>query len=427
MRTALNSALRHLMTGAIVEKAATLVSGLVLLRLLPLEDYGVLVLAYSAVTPVNFIAGLAMHDLIVSRASGLRAGAGSGSDGLVGSFVFWFAAGLVVVVAAALVARPWLRTWHEAADVYFWWVLGAAITTPLRNLLITLFRVEQDFAAIKRTDIARSCALAAGYVLFIGAFGLGLRGGFMAYVVANLLPAVMALPALARAARRLGPSLRPGPVAALMREEGKWQASRYALTTLHGSARPWLIQAVLGLEAVALFNAAKSVLGIPGDLLPIKEALIPMMGREAANPANIRLLYAESLRYAVLVFGLLAALIAASAPLVFGLIFPQYSDAVPLIQVMSLSYLAAGIATPQASVMYALRLQKFYFSTTALNFALMFALGIPLMLAFGVIGMGVAFVLNAVVASLVRERRLRATCPELRLTPRDILFARRPL
>lgn len=420
----LRRALGHLMTGAVVEKIATLASGLVLLRLLPLETYGALVLAYSTFSLIDLAAGLAMNDLVVSRSSSAR---GQADDAharrLIGSFLFWSVAGVCAVAVAAAAAKPLVRAYLPSLDQHFWWILAAGLTTPVRNLLITLFRVEHDFAAVKRTDIARSLALAAGYGLFIGAAGWGLVGGLAAYIVSNLLPAVLAARPLARSLRGIGSWLRPGPLMDLMADEGKWQAARYSITALHASARPWLIQAVLGLEAVALFNAAKSVLGIPGDLLPIKEALIPLMSGAAAHPRKLRALYAQSLRYGVLVFGALALAIAVTAPLVFGWFFPRYAGAVTLIQVMSLSYLASGVATPQASVMYALRLQRFYFSTTLLTFALMFVLGIPLMWRFGVEGMGFAFVLNAAALAALRERHLRSVCPALRLTPRDLLFA----
>ena len=423
----LRGALRHLMTGAVVEKVATVASGLVLLRLLPLEEYGALVLAYSTFSLIDLAAGLAMNDLVVSRsASAKGSNDDAGSQRLVGSFLFWSATGLVAVAAAAAAAKPLLTAYLPSLDLYFWWVLVAGLTTPIRNLLITLFRVDHDFAAVKRTDIARSCGLAAGYVVFIGAAGWGLVGGLIAYIASSLLPVVLAVRPLSRMLHGIAPWLRPRPLMELMGDEGKWQAARYSITALHGTARPWLIQAVLGLEAVALFNAAKSVLGVPADLLPIKEALIPLMSREAAHPASLRRLYAQSLRYAVLVFGLLGLAIAAAAPFVFGWLFPQYREAVALIQLMSLSYLATGIATPQASVMYALRLQRFYFSTTMLNFVLLFALGIPLMLRFGVNGMGIAFVVGAAALSFLRERHLRAVCPALRVTARELLFARAP-
>ena len=62
------------------------------------------------------------------------------------------------VAAGAAVARPLVSGQYAALDAIYWWVVAAGLTTPVRNLLITIFRIDHDFAAVKRTDIARSVA-----------------------------------------------------------------------------------------------------------------------------------------------------------------------------------------------------------------------------------------------------------------------------
>src|SRR5688500_11114830 len=73
MNDRLGGAVRHLMQGAVVEKLSSVANGLILLRALPVADYGLLVLVYSVYSLVDFVVGLALGELIVSRCSEARA------------------------------------------------------------------------------------------------------------------------------------------------------------------------------------------------------------------------------------------------------------------------------------------------------------------------------------------------------------------
>jgi O-antigen/teichoic acid export membrane protein len=212
------------------------------------------------------------------------------------------------------------------------------------------------------------------------------------------------------------------PVARLLVGEGKWQTLRYGVTALHASARPWLIQAVLGPQAVAVFDAAKTATGASLDLLPLKEALVPMMSEEAHRPARLRTLYVDSIRCGIWLFGAMGLGIALIAPVVFRVVFPQYEDAIPVTQVLALAFLTSGFGTPQGAVMYALRMQPTYLSTTLLNFACLFALGIPLMIVWGPAGMAAALVASGVLIAVLRQKAIERLHPELRISWREWLW-----
>src|SRR5688500_7158129 len=97
----LAGAVRHLTIGALVEKAAMFIGGLLLLRLLPITEYGALVLAYSTYTIIDLFAGFAMGDLVVSRYSQAEGRSDESSAGeareLLGSYLFWTFCGLAGV------------------------------------------------------------------------------------------------------------------------------------------------------------------------------------------------------------------------------------------------------------------------------------------------------------------------------------------
>jgi O-antigen/teichoic acid export membrane protein len=422
----LGSALRQLTMGAVVEKCANLAGALLLLRYLPLADYGALTIAYATYTAIEFVAGLGLSDLVVARCAEARSQDDEVTEGkLLGSYLVWVVGGAAVCAILGLVLRPVLvaRLPSEIAPLYLLG-LSAGLTTPMRSVVVTMFRMHSDFAGVKRVDIVRSVGLAAGYGVFVGVLQWGLAGGLVAYAFANTLPLLTNLRALAPAGRSARGNLRPAAMLALMRDEGKWQILRYGVATVHANARPWLIQVILGLEAVALFNAAKTILGVAPDLLPIKEALIPLMSGAVADADQLRRLYVDSLRYGTFIFGTMTVGIVLVVPWVFPWLFPQYAGAIRLIQIMALSVVITGITTPQASLFYALRTQQYYFTTTLISLVLLVTLGVPLMLALGVNGMGIAFVASGAIVAWLRQQRLKRECPALALTSVDLLSLR---
>ena len=419
-------AVRHLMQGAAVEKLSSLLNGLVLLRALSVTEYGLLVLVYSAYSMVDFAVGLALGELIVSRCSEARGESPDSeeSGALFRSYiVLTLCTTVIVAVAAVTILNRTGRDWLSP-HLSLWLIVLGGATAPLRSLVLTELRIRQDFRKVKQADVVRCSALTLGYAVLLGPLGLGLNGAVIAYAVANLLGflllAGVLVPVILRAVLR--PDLRP--VLRLMREEGKWQTLRYGVTAAHASARPWLIGAVAGIEAVAVFDAAKTATGASLDLLPLKEALVPMMSEHARRPTELRALYLDSVRWGLVLFGVMGVAVAVAAPVIFTFVFPQYREAIIVTEILAVGFLVSGFAAPQTALLYALRMQPTYLTTTLLNFALMFALGIPLMMVWGAAGMAVTLIATSILVAWKRHEAIRDVLPALRFGWRDWLVWR---
>jgi O-antigen/teichoic acid export membrane protein len=421
MKERLAGAVRHLMQGAAVEKVSNLVNGLVLLRALSIPEYGLLVLIYSAYAMVDFVVGLALGELIVSRCSEARGRSADSDESTVlfRSYVLLTFCTMALVAVAAVIVLNRLGRAGLPPGLSLGLLVVAGATAPVRSLILTELRIRQDFKRVKQVDIVRCCALTTGYLVLIGPVGLGLSGAIMAYTVANalglLLVARVLVPIAVAAIVR--PDLRP--VLRLMGEEGKWQTLRYGVTAAHASSRPWLIGAVAGIEAVALFDAAKTATGASLDLLPLKEALVPMMSEQASRRGDLRMLYLDSVRWGVVLFGLMGVAVALAAPAVFTFLFPQYHDAIVVTLVLAAGFLVSGFASPQSALLYALRMQPTYLTTTLLNFGLMFALGIPLMMMWGASGMAMTLIATSALVAILRHKAIRDAVPELRIGWRE--------
>jgi O-antigen/teichoic acid export membrane protein len=408
--------IRHIVVGTAADRLFGIISMAVLLRVLPLAAYGHLTLIYGLYAIVDLVAGLAQSDLVVARCSEARGqGEKAESARLFRSYLSMVYTTSAVVLAAGAVTSPIAIGRFPAVASLYWPALAGALSTPIRNLVLTHLRIEQNFRGIKFMDVLRSGVLMSGYVLLVVAGGLGLRGALLAYAASNIVLLVLLRKrGLAQAASAL---LRPtfAPMLLLFQGEGKWQLTRYAVVALHGSLRPWLIQIVLGAEAVGIFQAAKTVIGLPMDLLPFKEMLVPMMSHEGRSRERLVELFKDAARYATWVFVALAVAIVLVAPLLFDRIFPRYQEALWPMRIMALSFLTAGLGATQVGVLYALRLQWVYFLTTTQSLGLMVVLTPLFMWLWGVSGAAAAFVINATLITVTRQRVLTRRVPELRV------------
>lgn len=415
MSSHLAGAIRHLMQGAVVEKVSSLANGLILLRALSVPEYGLLVLVYSLYSLFDFAVGLALGELIVARCSESRGDPrrAAESAGLFRSYVLLTLCTMAAMTIASIFVMDRIIGGRVLPGVDRALLIMAGATAPFRSLILTELRIRQDFRKVKQADIVRCCALTAGYFVLIGPAGLGFNGALLAYAVANALGLLLVAPLLAPVV--FSAIARPDfrPVAGLMREEGKWQMLRYGVTAAHASSRPWLIGAVAGVEAVAIFDAAKTATGASLDLLPLKEALVPIMSERAAQTKQLRQLYLDSARWGVVLYGLMGVAVAVAAPAVFTYVFPRYHDAIPVTEVLALGFIVSGFAAPQTALLYSLRMQPTYLTTTLLNFIMMFALGIPLMLLWGATGMAVTLIITSAAVVVIRHRAVCSTAPDL--------------
>ncbi|HEV8338503.1 MAG TPA: lipopolysaccharide biosynthesis protein [bacterium] len=407
--------------GAAIERAGTFVNALILLRYLAPADYGTLVLIYSLYGVLALVAGLGQGELVVARRAQARGRVSQHDDrGLLAGYLLLVEGGVAAALLAAILAREIVPAAQSATASVYWLAVTGALGVPIRTVALTYLSVEQDFRRIKLVDIFRSVALAAGYLIGVGVLHRGVPAALAAYALSNAVVFLLVPKILPEAARAV---VRPvlGPMLQLLRGEGKFQLLRNGMVTAHGSLRPWLIQLVLGPEAVALFQAAKTIVAIPSDLLPFKEYLLPVMSQEADQPDRLRRLYASTVRQGTWLFAGIALGLIAAAPWLFGVFFPKYGHAVPLIRWMALSLLFTGAASPQLALFYALQLQAPYFLTSTLSLAIMLVVSLPLMWGLGVGGMAIGFVINSAAVTLLRHLILRRRIANLSLLSRDWL------
>ena len=418
----LGHGLRELTMASIITKPLGVVNATILFSCLSIHEFGLFALAQSLFSLVNFISGFAQGELVVSRFAKIKEqGQEEACANLFRSFLVLGVLGVFCTTSIAIIVVHWVVGGQKLTFMLL--VAGACVAflSPCRNFVLVFFQARENFKSIKVLELSCRISLTLGYSLFVFGFGFGLLGVFVSNIIANLIPLIVGGASFFLETIRAVRHPKLEPIFSLIKGEGKWLLARWGIATGHGSGRPWLILSILGTEAVALFEAAKTVLGICKDVVPLKKVLLPLMSRAVIHESRIKKLFQQASCYSAWLYAGAGTLILFSAPLVFTVLFPKYQEAINIIQLMTMNLILLGFAAPQASIFFALDRQKFYFDTALLSFSFMFLFSIPGMVLWGLNGLALAFVANNLVVSLTRYVYLSRQDARLQLSWKEFV------
>ena len=416
LRYNLSRNVRELAIASVVTKPLNVVNAAILLSCLPLHEFGLLALAQSIFTVINYFGGFGQGGLVVSRYVQLRV-QGHEAEGLAlfRSFCVLGLLGVAISTGVAFLSAFWFLQDYEITPGVFTVGVCIAILNPLRNIIFFYFQAQEKFRELKILDLSYRLLLTLGYCVWILGMGMGLLGVFIANAAAFIAPFLVAGSPFFKEIARALQSPKIDLVWNMMKSEGKWLSARWGLSKGHSSMRPWLIVSLLGTEAVALFEAAKTVLGICKDVVPLKKVLLPMMSREVLHDSRFTKLFQQSSCYAAWLYAVITFLIVVFAPVVFTVLFPKYQSSILLVQVMAMNLFFSGFAVPQPSLFFALEKQKIYFFTALLTLIVEILFGVVGMFWLNVLGMGIAFVASNLLVAWIRYFYLRNQDPRLQL------------
>jgi O-antigen/teichoic acid export membrane protein len=353
-----------LQTGQVLALAAQAVTGLVALRILGPESFGVYSLSVAATAMLGLLDPGGANRVAIVEVAKARAAGGELTEALAShvrlSLQVW-----APLVAAFMVAAPAAATWaFGRADVgYFarWLALGAMIEVPI-SLLIVVLQGRREMPRLVRFESARALA---GAGLAIGALLAG--AGVAGLVAARLATGAGAAVVAARAYARLGradptvpawtPLLRAArhvPIATRLRL-GLSIAFEKGLGNV-GAQLPLLALGVLAPAAAGYYSAALRVVGLP---YPLVSALarnldVVLAAHAGTSAARVRASFLRSTAYAAAIWTGVTAIVGAVAP--WALVFlggPAYAPAVPAVVPLLAQSVAVGAGVGVAAALRA--------------------------------------------------------------------------
>lgn len=207
----------------------------------------------------------------------------------------------------------------------------------------------------------------------------------------------------------------------LIKSFGFWVLFRNALSKLSSSARLWLVKFFLNTEAVAIYGLARSALAFIITLFPIG-TLGLLLPREVDDPKRLRYIFARMLKYTSFLGVFLGVCFFVFVPIGINNFFPKYSEAVPLIKIMSVVFFLYGIYKVLRMIIIALQEQRILlirsFDNTFLSVGLL-ALLLP---SFGVNGAAWEYVITYAITTILFYYWLIKAHPYLKIKIREIFI-----
>ena len=425
--------LRRLAQGAVIFGSrdiflvgADFLSALLLIRLLPADDYGRLALVLSARSIAAVVPGLGLETFIVTEVARSH---GQHRPDQVKRFLLRYSqltlwAGVGFLALAGIAQWPVRRMF---SPLVAWLVLIIGIDlliTSWRRVIRVTFYGYASFTYTGAIDVLESVLKLGLLVLLLVLFDTGLWGATAVYPLSTAIALLLVLPAwlkivwpLRLVAASREPVFREG-----LRGPGKWAIALRPLKQVRDELPIWLVRGLAGNIGVALFAVAKKGYNYTALLLgALEDVLLPLISESVdANRQTFYRLVHSAGKYALVGASLLVGIGVALSPLIYDMVF-EYPAAASTYRLLLLTLPVRALALYQRPMLFALRGQKYLVLTTALSLLwLVVAVGLGLVW-FGVAGAAGGVFVNVLMVIIVRHWAIRRLRPEFRLVWKEFL------
>lgn len=172
---------------------------------------------------------------------------------------------------------------------------------------------------------------------------------------------------------------------------GKWTFLRYGFSKISKNLMPWFIKFFVNTEAVAFYSLALNIVAFIENLLPLS-GLGPIFLLKADRKDELAFIFRSSAKYTV--WAGLAALVVAFllVPPAVAFIFPKYTPAIPLFNIMILAMPVYGLYKVLKSILSVLREHQLLAMRILNEILVIFFGSLILLPIFGVLGAGMVYV-----------------------------------
>jgi O-antigen/teichoic acid export membrane protein len=362
-----------------------------LIRALGKSDYGLLVLTLSVFSIVTTFLDLdtVKLRLVPSEIARYRSENPKIAKSLVREFAFqqiFF--GLLIGIALIFSTLFIKEKYGEVVARLTLFVSAMIVGKSAFNILIATFYGHSRFKLHQGMEITLSM-LRALLALVVMTLGKGLFAAMTIYPVSLFVSVILFLPFFQRIISKIPKNYESkGILLRIYRSHGKFVLAGVPLTKLNSEAPIWIIQYLLGVEAVAIFSVARKVYVFLRDLLnPLNRVLFPVLSEiSSMNIVKMHKVMERGVKYlgiASLIF-LISAFILITP--FFKIAFQGYSEAVPLAKFLLLILLLRPLIVILEPSLYALQGQKYLFLSKLYTTPVHLSLFILLTYYFGLMG-----------------------------------------
>lgn len=401
-----------------------LVTTILILRTLSVEEYGMYQLALAA---FGFLAAFLIGGFDSLIVNDLARERGEERFDRVKKLFFEYGRFKIFIGAAlfliAFAGAEFLGRWYSgeiASLVRIMSFLFLFIVTE--RLQFFLLNLNLKFRAMSLFTLAEELAKLGLTLLLVLYWGWGVVGLVYAYTFSTAVALVIFSPyTLYLLKSLLKYSASPDRVLLLLvSRHGKWGLLNRYLADTQKYVRPWLIGAFAGVGSVGLYSLAEGIYSQLVSLVPLSNLLAPLVPQEIKNEARMRAIVLYGVKYGTVIFILLGVAAFLFIPYLVEWFFPKYLPALPLFYVMLLALLTTASANVVNTILFSYYEQKLLFILTLIRLVFSVAAVTLLLWAFGVMGAAIEFVLTAVFFVAIRYISLKRVAPRLFFSPKEI-------
>ncbi len=408
--------------GAVAVRVVGFVTSLFLLRYLSLHEYGTyqLVLAAGSLCALLTLQGI--DDVVLAAGTQAVSAGDTGKfrDLTRGYYAFKLVTGIGIWAGIHLFSSLLMR-WYSGDIItlvksYSWIFL----LIPFERTILLHFAAHRRFKHASLYVFLQEILKAGLLAFFLLYAGLGISGILWAMIGAMGLTALLFAPSIITQMATDVRAISWKPFFELLRGQGPWVIAQRLLRQGEKNIRPFIIQLLLGREAVALFSLADKVYTYVTGLFPIDDVLMPTIASETHDRERLQRILQRGIKYTVPFYTSVALVIGLLAPTISRIAFPHYEAGIPLLYVM-LGYIPfVGVAYLLTAFFISHQEQKHMTVLVAQRFVL-FLLLLPVCIKiFGSLGIGIEFVFTLLVYNFLRYRMLQKNHPELHVRMADL-------
>jgi|Deesub1362B_J571_1020462.scaffolds.fasta_scaffold02030_3 O-antigen/teichoic acid export membrane protein len=390
-----------------------LLSFIVIVRILGRFEYGLIVLASSAISIAGTLLDPGIGGVITADASRER---GAKRYDKVKSLLYHYSqveifSGFFLFVIIFLSNTYFEQRYSEIVSELVKISAFLIITTAGKNIFLTTFNSHLDFKSIFSLNVGESFFKLIYVILFGYHLELGLYGVMLAYPLSSFTSLLLIFPNYLRIIKGYFSISRPKENFFLktVTSHGKWAIGIRPLKKLTDNIQPWLIQFFLGVEAVAIFNVARKAVRYTIFLFsPLENVLMPVISKEIKNIERINKIINKSIKYSIWFSLPIITLSIILSPFAFNIFFgSSYSESARIFQILIFISLVYALNLTMRPLFFGLRAQKYLFIIYAISTMTFLLLGIILILLGGLYGFALAFIINGLIGFLLRYKYIR--------------------
>ena len=403
-------------------KGTTALSLVITLKYLTVYEYGVVQLILSLFSIGVLFNLSAFHDLMVAELGIAKSGSASRLRGLFETFLKAQSLFSVILWALFFFGAPIIHVYLTTLNVEHIRIMSLLfLLSPVREAIQLLFNIELQFKELAMfsvyEQVSRLVALVVGLELLQGRIGAVLWATIISQVVALTL----VTPAFLRVYKPLREFVADKiSILEILLHQGKWALLVTYVSNLNKNIRVWIIQRLIGTEAVALYSVAANIFGHTRSILPIAEVVTPIIPQYLATRDKLAIIVNKALKYSLMGYVLLGIVAFFFFPPIIKLLFPNYTNSIPLYQIMLLGLLAHSLVIIVTPVFYTFRKQRSLFFAYTRRIILTIIFLPTCVYLFGGVGLAIEFVLTSIIFTLDRYYIARRFFPEMRLSWQNI-------